>query len=138
MAGTGPAPKLPEQRRNGNQKARGEWTELPRRVGHPVPALPEGDWHFRAVESWGYWWSDPASSQWTDSQFPELVELLMLSDEFWRGNMARAPEMRLRSDGLGLTLKGKQDRRWRVVSEDAPVPAAVRPASERRARLKVV
>lgn len=118
---SGPAPKAKEARRRVNVPARGEWTNLERRV-LPVPDVPAGEWHARAVESWRLWWSDPAASQWDESQEAELVELLALSHEFWCGNTARAPEMRLRADGLGLTLKGKQDRRWRVVPPETPEP----------------
>src|SRR5437867_1618216 len=105
MAGIGPAPKDSEQRRNANPKLRGEWVDLPAASG-VVPALPEGEWHFRAVESWGLWWSDPAASQWSEAQFSDVVELLAITSEFWGGASARANEMRLRADGLGLTQKG--------------------------------
>ena len=135
---SGPAPKMAEQRRRANAPARGEWVEIHRREGE-IPPLPEGDWHPRAARSWGLWWSDPAASQWTDSQEGEVVELLALTDEFWRGNTTRANEMRLRADGLGLTQKGKRDLRWKVAEGEEPAaPAAPKAAADRRARLKVV
>ena len=137
MAGHGFAPKDPEQRRNRVAPQRGEWVDLVAPT-HEIPALPDGDWHPRAQRSWGLWWSDPASSQWTDSQHSEVVELLALTDEFWRGATARANEMRLRADGLGLTQKGKRDLRWRVPPAEAEVVAAPKAAAARRARLKVV
>lgn len=135
---SGPVPKLPEQRRRANTPARGEWVEIHRRDGE-IPPLPDGDWHPRAARSWGLWWSDPAASQWTDAQEGEVVELLALTDEFWRGATARANEMRLRADGLGLTQKGKRDLRWRVAEDgEAAAPATPKAAADRRSRLKVV
>lgn len=137
MAGNGPAPKLPEQRRNRVAPSRGEWVDIARREA-PVPPLPDGEWHPRAARSWALWWTDPAASQWTDAQEGEVVELLALTDEFWNGNTTRANEMRLRADGLGLTQKGKRDLRWRVVGDEPVATAPPKPAAARRARLKVV
>jgi hypothetical protein len=101
--------------------------DLPAEHGE-IPALPDGDWHPRAAASWALWWSDPAASQWSESQHVELVELLALTDEFWRGATTRANEMRLRADGLGLTQKGKQDRRWRVVVPEPETSRSTRPS----------
>jgi len=137
MDGKGPAPKDPEQRRTRHVPQRGDWVEIRPREGRP-PKLPAGDWHPRAAQSWVSWWKDPAASQWSEAQQAELVELLALADEFWRGSTVRAPEMRQRCDGLGLTLKGKRDLRWRVAPEEFEVPAVPVSAAERRARLKVV
>jgi hypothetical protein len=138
MAGNGPAPKLPEQRRHRAEPQRGEWVTLPRER-REVPDLPPGEWHDRAAAAWSHWWSDPAATQWSDSQFDELVALLALSDEFWQGNRTRAAEMRLRMDGLGLTLKGKRDLRWRAPDDDeAAPPARPKAGAARRKRLQVV
>ena len=137
MAGHGRAPKFPEERRNANPKARGEWVDLPDSPGE-IPALPDGDWHPRAAASWALWWSDPAASQWSEGQMAELVELLALTDEFWRGNTTRANEMRLRADGLGLTSKGKQDRRWRVVKTEPDASTTTQRTPSRYSHLKAV
>lgn len=102
-----------------------------------VPPLPPGEWCARAVAGWSAWWSDPAATQWSESQHDEVVVLLELAQEFWTGNRVRANEMRLRMDGLGLTLKGKRDLRWRVADE-ATEPKKPQPAAKRRQRLKVV
>ncbi len=130
MAGHGRAPKLPDERRNTSAPRRGEWIDLPSEPGE-IPALPDGEWHPRAAASWALWWSDPAASQWSESQHVELIELLALTDEFWNGATGRANEMRLRADGLGLTQKGKQDRRWRVVLPDADASVG-KPARDSR------
>lgn len=135
MAGSGPAPKFPEQRRNRNEKQRGEWVDIPAH-GVDVPPMPDGAWSARSIAAWSSWWSDPAATQWTESQFDEVVVLLALTEEFWQGNYTRANEMRLRSDGLGLTQKGKRDLRWRIGEGEAPPKP--KPAAKRRSRLKVV
>ena len=137
MGGQGFAPKSPDQRRNRVAPARGEWVDIAPRDGE-IPPLPDGDWHPRAARSWALWWSDPAASQWTQAQEAEVVELLALTDDFWRGATARANEMRLRADGLGLTQKGKRDLRWRVIVPEAAQVDQPKPAAARRARLKVV
>ena len=55
------------------------------------------------------------------------------------GLLTHASEIRLRSDGLGLTQKGKRDMRWRVEAKDEPaVVEKPKASASRRARLKVV
>lgn len=136
MAGRGRAPKLKDERRNTSAPRRGEWLEISPPTA-PAPPLPLGEWHPQAMASWEHWWSDPAATQWEDSQFAEVVELLALTNEFWNGNTVRAAEMRLRSEALGLTAKGKQDRRWRVVAP-AVEESAPRTRKSRYAHLKAV
>lgn len=139
MAGHGPAPKLPEQRRTRHVPQRGEWVELPL-VAHGVPALPPGEWSRECVEDWNGWWSDRASTQWGPADVRSVARLLGLVRDFevgGRGTAALPGEIRQRLDGLGLTQKGKRDLRWLVVEvEEETVPE--RPVKSRRRTLNVV
>jgi hypothetical protein len=131
MAGRGPAPKDPSQRRRANAPARGEWVDLPPLKEPVLPELPVtggAQWHPETVEMWTAWRADPVSAQWSEADVAYALQTIRLMD-------AGAPpnELRLRMDSLGLTPKGKRDLRWRLVSE-APAVEAPRPAGERALR----
>jgi hypothetical protein len=142
MAGRGPAPKAVGARRNRSAPQRGEWKDLgpPR---HKVPGLPKrgegrGSWSPRTRRAWVAWWSDPVSSEWSPSDV-ELVEHLADVMEEWvrdPGTSGRAAEVRQLRDVLGLTPKGRQDRRWRVVVGEVEDLGERRSASERMAELR--
>lgn len=109
MAGRGPAPKDPSQRRRYNQPARGEWVDL-----EPLaaPILPEaGDWSGRVKRLWDAWREDPVTSQYGPA---DLAAVWDLADQF-EGLSETTQTARL--DRLGLTPKGKRDLRWRTVAE---------------------
>jgi hypothetical protein len=126
MAGRGPAPKDPEQRRRTNAPARGDWVEIKAPAKPVVPPLskigaaPDGGWPARTKALWESIRKDPASTTWGPAEHAAAVELIYLHAE-WTvfGPASLAAEIRLRSDGLGLTLKGKRDLRLRVVEEVA-------------------
>lgn len=121
MAGRGPAPKLPEERRDGHQKRRGEWIELPAVNPAKPPAMPtapKGGWSVGTRSAWKAWWADPVSLCWTPADVENVRALAYLHHEVERGKSSAAPEVRLRLDGLGLTQKGKRDFRWRIVTDE--------------------
>lgn len=123
---SGFAPKDPGVRRNRVKPARGEWIDLPVAT-HPVPALPKraagtGRWSALTKSAWTSWWSDPASTQWSEADVGSLEAVVFLMEDFYRGEYKVAAEIRLRTDGLGLTQKGKRDLRWRIVAAAPAVP----------------
>lgn len=145
MAGRGPAPKAPEQRRRRNEPTAGEWITIPldrRPKAPPMPARGKGrgQWSPRTRRAWKAWWADPVSSQWSDAD-RDLVEHLADVYEAWgRDPMpTAASEIRQLRDSLGLSPKGRQDRRWRLAAPaevvDLESERKARPRS--RARLKV-
>ena len=137
MAGTGSAPKYPEQRRNSNVLQRGEWVELPPATGE-IPGLPEGDWSSESVAYWADCWADPVSSQWLSADCAEMRFLLRLFEsQGGKLSATMAGEIRMREDRLGLGLKGKRDLRFRVKAEDE-VSEPRKAAGRRRRDLKVV
>jgi hypothetical protein len=119
MAGRGPAPKAPEQRRRANAPTAGEWIELPASAGTKPPALPKRPkgfaWSPRTKQAWRAWWGDPVSSQWSDGD-RDLVYHLLYVHESWvrEPTVSAAAEIRQLRDNLGLSPKGRQDRRWRI------------------------
>lgn len=136
MAGRGPAPKLPSQRRNTTKPQRGEWVDL-QPVTEPVPKLPRGRWSARTKAAWESWWTDRASTQWTEADRHSVVELAYLHGELAGGRVTVAAEIRQRMDGLGLTQKGKRDLRWRVAEAVEEEQGSGRPVAEVR-RLRAV
>ena len=141
MAGRGPAPKPIGERRNRNKKERGDWREISTPVDK-VPQMPNrgsgrGAWSARTKRAWTAWWSDPVSSQWSPSDI-ELVEHLADVMEEWVRDpetAGRAGEVRQLRDVLGLTPKGRQDRRWKIAEPAEVVDMPKGSASERMEKL---
>lgn len=136
MAGTGPAPKDPTERRRTNKPTRGDWTEIaaPKKPRLKTLAqIERGAWHPRTRATWEAWRKDPATTMWTSADDAFAIETIYLFEEYvTEGPASLAGEIRLRQDTLGLTPKGKQDRRWRVV-DDAPVSASSSKAGDQLA-----
>lgn len=151
MAGRGPAPKQPEQRRRTNAPARGEWVDLPpvpkSAKDRALPALPKrpthiGGWSTRTRAIWAAWREDPATTQYGPAEVAAAVELAWLFEEYVRESTGKlASEVRQRMDGLGLTPKGKRDLRWRVPGVDVAVteaPDELAAARERKQRVRAI
>jgi hypothetical protein len=60
---------------------------------------------------WKAWRQDPVTQMYGSS---DLAAIYDLADQFER---IKESEQRLRMESLGLTPKGRQDRRWRPMSE---------------------
>lgn len=119
MAGRGPAPKDPTKRRRLNTPAAGEWTQLPEEgYQGEIPSLAGLGLSKATQEWWEHIWRTPMATQWTDGDVPALVELAVLRERLLDGKVSVASEVRLRSEEFGLTPKGRQDRRWRISSEE--------------------
>lgn len=141
MAGIGPAPKDPGQRRNRSAPLRGEWVDLQPLAEPVLPALGDPHmWSERSRLKWEAWRADPVSALWTPA------DVSFARDTLWLYEMMKAStasEVRLREDALGLTPKGKRDLRWRAPGDPAAGQPTVprKPAagsSRRRSRLSVV
>jgi hypothetical protein len=121
MAGRGPAPKAFEQRRNHHEPLRGEWITVAANAKSRLPALPRGSWSTRAKHAWKAWSSDPVTSLYGPADVQLALDLAYLYEQWVEvGGSKLAGEIRQRQDGLGLSPKGKQDRRW-CVSAEAPM-----------------
>ena len=141
MAGHGPAPKDPEQRRNHAAPRRGEWVDLPATNEKRAPAMPtapRGGWAVGTRKAWKLWWMDPASLMWSPADLASVAQLAALHHDVERGKSSLAGEVRLRLDGLGLTAKGKRDLRWRIVEPEVEEQRPSGRKSSRRDHLRVV
>jgi hypothetical protein len=144
MAGNGPAPKQPAERRNKTAPKRGEWVDLVPLVGFVLPELPElaggEEWSATTRAAWAAWREDPVTSQYSPADIAYAIDAIRLYEAM---TPSTASEVRLRMDALGLTPKGKRDLRWRIASEKdaggATLPQVADAGSSRlRARLSVV
>ncbi len=144
MPGRGPAPKKQENRVNRAKPLRGEWqTLLPDTYDGPRPKLPRvaGGLLKATKDAWGIWWSSPMAHMWTRSDWPVLVQLIVMTDritralstgDFFSGYASMVTEARYLRDQLGLTEKGRRDLRWQLPDEDEIELAVVTDISSRR------
>lgn len=98
-------------------------------LSHAVlPSLPRSDsWSSRTKAAWAAWRKDPATAMYGPAEIQLATDLAYVYEQWvLEPTAALAAEIRQRQDGLGLSPKGKQDRRWRVT---APVDEA-EPAAE--------
>jgi hypothetical protein len=131
---SGPAPKRPSERRRRNAPAGGEWVELPATVEKPIlPSLPRGKWSARTRQTWDAWRRDPATTQYTPADVAYALDTIRLIEA--RAD-SLAGEIRLRSDGLGLTAKGKRNLRWRMAEPAEVVELPASKGSRRRRHLE--
>jgi hypothetical protein len=113
MAGRGPAPKPPEERRRRNKNAY-EWTPA---VGvgwqhGDLPKPPDGLLK-ASREAWETWMTAWFAANWSPSDLPGLSHVIRLYDQVQRGEFQRSGELRMSMDTYGITPKGQQDRRWK-------------------------
>ncbi len=152
MAGRGPAPKPPDQRRRRNKPTAGEWRLLPAETySGPVPPLPriKGGLQEATKKTWASWWLSPVAHMWTEADWPLVQNAIALQERFNRSLTSGSSiptslltQQRLILDSLGLTPKGRQDRRWMLPADsddqaddvDPDVPDELEP----RRRLKAV
>jgi hypothetical protein len=141
MAGRGPAPKDPAQRR--------------RRNADPVPTqvvvddgevrgpeLPgEFDWPSATMRWWETWRSSPQAQTFTSTDWDFLIDTALLHAEYWAGNTAVGAELRLRVAKFGATPEDRARLRLQVGErEEEKTPASKAPPNvarleDRRKRL---
>lgn len=137
MAGRGPAPSAQRQRRNAPQ--RGDWVTLEPLAAPVLPELAEfvlpdaQPWPLTSVMLWDAWRDDPVTATWNASDRAFAVDTIHLHAE---AATAKANELRLRMESLGLTPKGRRDLRFLlpdevVPDEDADLPADAAEAARR-------
>jgi hypothetical protein len=133
MAGRGPAPKNPDERRRRNAGP-----EI--RVVAPTgeirgPELPDSfEWPAATREWWHTWRGSAQASTFTDTDWSFLLDTAVLHAEFWLGDRSVAAELRLRAAKFGAT---PEDRARLKIEVGEPSAVAPRPAGSkgRRERL---
>ena len=143
MAGRGRAPKLKDQRRNASAPQRGEWVTLPALEVAVLPELPErtpveGPWSERTKRAWAAWSLDPATGMYGPAELQSAIDLAYVYEQWVReAHTSQASEIRQRLDVLGLSPKGKQDRRWLMPAVEE-VAAAQKPRLAEVRKLRAV
>jgi hypothetical protein len=142
MAGRGPTPKKPDERRRRNSggPARGEWNAA-EGVGWqhgPIPEPPDG-LLAPSVKAWETWFQGWVAAHWGPEDLPALRVVVGLYDVVERGKLQLVGELRHWMDGYGLTPKGRQDRRWARPAKDAQLGSPKKtPKTSRYAHLTVI
>ena len=148
MAGRGPAPKDPAQRRRRNKTSTRMQLPAEGRQGDP-PSWPlppvvlkseelEGAVAAAELALWADLWSLPQAVAWDRLGYTHEVALYcrhMVAGEF--GDLDAAKEARMRSDRLGLTPASLRSLQWEIV-EDEPEERPERSSEPSRPRLMAV
>lgn len=102
MAGVGPPPKSPDQRRRRNKTAP---VQVVTADGKSYgPELPDThDWPEATLRWWETWRTCAQAATFTDTDWVFLTDTAVLHAEFWLGNRSLAPELRLRAAKFGAT-----------------------------------
>jgi len=115
MAGSGRAPKDPAARRTRHAPRRGEWQPTPSEGWQHgrIPDPPEG-LSPAAVDAWNTWLRAWWAAHWGPGDVPTLHVVIGLFDSVARRKASTATysELRLWLDNIGVSPKGRQDRRW--------------------------
>ena len=129
MAGRGPAPKDPAERRRRN--ATPPTLTLADDGQQRGPDLPEGfEWPPQTLAWWETWRAAPQAQTFTATDWDFLAETAVLHAEFWLGNRALAAELRLRVAKFGATPEDRARLRMSVGSA-APRATPAAPARKR-------
>ncbi|WP_446692663.1 phage terminase small subunit [Saccharothrix mutabilis] len=143
MALAGRPPKSTSRNRNPKTY---DWTSVPNvPFAGSSPDLPgrgRQRWHAETRAWWEAVRRMPHCVLWTETDWRFALETARLVEEFWRGELNRAAELRLRSAKLGLTHEDRLKIRVRYVEpeDQAEDEAAVDSSSvtrleDRRKRL---
>lgn len=136
MAGHGPPPKDPGQRRRRNSPSEKTVVSADGKVHGPE--LPDThEWPDATLKWWETWRTCALASKFTDTDWAFLLDTAVLHAEFWLGDRSVAAELRLRAAKFGAT---PEDRARLKIEVGDPTPAPptrlkTKAAKNRRARL---
>lgn len=137
MAGVGPRPKDSGQTRRRNVA---EFEVITADGNEYGPELPDSyEWPEPTLAWWQTWRRSAQASRFTETDWAFLLDTAVLHAEFWLGNRAVAPELRLRAAKFGATPEDRARLKIEVGDPDkVPVPASrlqTKASKNRRARL---
>jgi hypothetical protein len=134
MAGRGPAPKDPAERRrrNADPVALTVVTAPDEPIGPELPA--NIDWPDQTIDWWETWRTSAQAPTFTPTDWAFLLDTAVLHMAFWDGDRSAASELRLRVAKFGATPEDRARLRISVGKPEAPAktPAKKTPASRTR------
>lgn len=138
MAGRGPTPKDPDQRRRRNStESLTVVTADGSQHGKPLPDT--FDWPPSTLAWWETWRTCAQASKFTETDWSFLLDTAVLHAEFWLGNRALAGELRLRAAKFGATPEDRARLKIAVGDPDTPSVSPARlqtkASKSRRTRL---
>jgi hypothetical protein len=136
MAGHGPPPKDPSERRRRNAV---EPLTVVTADGNPVgPGLPDSvEWPDVTRDWWETWRRSAQAKTFTDTDWSFLLDTAVLHMEFWDGDRGVAAELRLRAAKFGATPEDRARLKIAVGEPGAASPVRTKTPAvrSRKARL---
>jgi hypothetical protein len=134
---------LKNEPQDGGVRRQFEWTELGTKPVAGAPPLPRiaGRRWLAVTRSWYRdWCRSPQASLFIATDWNALHRLALLVDEFWRGELRHAGEIRQLESKLGATVDDRMRLRLRVqlrggvdqAADDKPAAAPARSGQRRR------
>jgi hypothetical protein len=138
MAGRGPAPKGTRSRPSDQRRDEAALTVIDPDDEVRGPELPDSfDWPAETRHWWETWRRAAQAQTFTDTDWSFLLDTAVMHAEFWMGNRALAPELRLRVAKFGATPEDRARLRMSVGEPKRKTATKLQPkgAEDRRARL---
>ncbi|MGW6913721.1 phage terminase small subunit [Kitasatospora sp. NPDC054939] len=131
MAGVGPVPKDPSQRRRRNADPAAGAVLPAAGPDGPTPALPGGhDYDSRTLEWYETWRSSPQAATFLATDWQRLHMLAQLVEQYWtEPKKELLSEIRLNEAALGGTAADRARLRWTVAEPDGPAARKRAPSS---------
>lgn len=137
MAGRGPAPKDPTERRRRNPAP--DLTVLAVDGQVHGPDLPDSfEWPAVTLRWWDTWRRSAQAQTFTETDWSFLLDTAVMHAEFWMGNRALAGELRLRVAKFGATPEDRARLKIAVGEPEkggAPTRLQTSASKDRRSRL---
>lgn len=137
MAGRGPAPKSPEERRRRNAAPD---LHVVHSDGKPCgPTLPPDiDWPDATLAWWETWRTSAQAKTFTETDWSFLLDTALLHMDFWDGDRSVASELRLRAAKFGATPEDRARLKLEVGKTQQPPAATKKPAKKAARRTRVL
>ena len=133
MAGRGPAPRDPAERRRRN--AVEPMTVVAKDGKVHGPELPDSfEWPPATLAWWQTWRTSAQAPMFTETDWSFLLDTAVLHAEFWLGDRSVAAELRLRAAKFGATPEDRARLKIEIGEPSAP-PTRLRQSEGRRERL---
>lgn len=133
MAGRGPAPKDPAERRRRN--AEPTLTVVTASDEPMGPTLPANiDWPDQTMDWWDTWRTSAQASTFTATDWAFLLDTAVLHMAFWDGDRSAASELRLRVAKFGATPEDRARLRISVGKPETPAKTPAKKTTASRTR----